>query len=48
MFANLELELAVLHPQEEAGAAAEVQMGAALKSEKFWDTQCYRWTEYAK
>ena len=34
MFANLELELAVLHPQEEAGAAAEVQMGATLKSEK--------------
>ena len=28
---DLELELAVLHPQEEAGAAAEVQVGAALK-----------------
>ena len=31
---DLELELAVLHPQEEAGAAAEVQVGAALKTGK--------------
>ena len=30
---ELELELAVLHPQEEAGAAADVQVGATLKHE---------------